>query len=235
MPVQDVPAWITSPADASSFVGRKHEMSEVRRLLTRTRLLTLTGPGGVGKTRLALRAARAVRGRFPDGVEIVELAALEEGGLLVSAVAAALGLREGDLQVTPLPAEVTPLLADYLADKRMLLVLDNCEHLLQACADLANDLLRAAPHLRVMTTSRHRLGLTGEQVLAIPSLAVVGEHAPIREIARCEAVRLFSDRAATVNPDFTINATNATTLARISARLDGIPLAIELAAARLRT
>ncbi|GAA4640088.1 LuxR family transcriptional regulator [Actinoallomurus vinaceus] len=228
MPDQDLLARDHPPTDGSSFVGRKREMAEVRRLLPRTRLLTLTGPGGVGKTRLALRAARAVRGWFPDGVEVVELATLEEGGLLGPAVAAALGLRQGDRQIIP-------LLADYLADKRTLLVLDNCEHLLQACADLVNGLLRAAPRLCVMTTSRHRLGLTGEQVLAIPSLAVADEHDPVREIARCEAVRLFSDRAATVNPGFTVNAANAPTIARISGRLDGIPLAIELAAARLRT
>ncbi|WP_345361219.1 LuxR family transcriptional regulator [Actinoallomurus liliacearum] len=200
----------------------------MRRLLRRTRLLTLTGAGGVGKTRLAFHAARVLRGWFPDGVLIVELASLEEGRLLVPTVAAAAGIRETD-------REAMPLLLAGLADKRMLLLLDGCEHLLESCAALVDRLLRTTPRLRIMATSRHRLGVLGEQVLPISSLPVADQHAPTREIARCEAVRLFTDRATAVRPGFGVTAANAATVARISQRLDGIPLAIELAAARLRS
>ncbi|MCO5989786.1 LuxR family transcriptional regulator [Actinoallomurus spadix] len=199
----------------------------MRRLLPRTRLLTLTGAGGVGKTRLALRVARAVRSWFPDGVHVVELSTLEEGRLLVPTVAAAVGIREMD-------GQAMPLLVARLADKRMLLLLDGCEHLLDCCTDLVDRLLRGAPRLRIMATSRHRLGVLGEHVLPISSLPVADRHAPAREIARCEAVRLFTDRAGIVCPGFRVTSANAPIVARISQRLDGIPLAIELAAARLR-
>ncbi|MCO5992127.1 ATP-binding protein [Actinoallomurus rhizosphaericola] len=157
----------------------------------------------------------------------MELSTLEEGSLLVPTVAAAVGIREMDRQAMP-------LLLGRLADKRMLLLLDGCEHLLESCASLVDRLLRAAPRLRIMATSRHRLGVLGEQVLPIASLPVADEHAPTRSIARNEAVRLFTDRAVTVCPGFSVTSANAVTVARISQRLDGIPLAIELAATRLR-
>ncbi|MCO6009196.1 AAA family ATPase [Actinoallomurus purpureus] len=217
-----------SRADESPFVGRRHELAEIRRLLTRTRLLTLTGAGGVGKSRLARQAAETLRAGYPDGAEVVELAGLEDADLLESAVAGALGLRE-TLRPTG------PVLLDHLRDKRMLLVLDNCEHLLTASATLIDRLLRGTSRLRILTTSRQTIGVYGEQLLRVPSLTIPASDEPPRKIARREAVRLFADRAATVRPGFSITADNATTIARISQRLDGIPLAIELAAARLRT
>ena len=215
-------------AEATSFIGRRQEMADVRRLLPRTRLLTLTGPGGVGKTRLAMRAAQALRGWFPAGVTFVELAALEDGALLEATVAAALGLRDtGRLGV--------PVLVDHLADKRMLLVLDNCEHLLQECADLADRLLRGAPRLRILATSRHTLGVAGELVLPVPALPVPRDGGSLRGIVKNEAVRLLAERAAEVRPGFAVDEDNASAVVRLSQRLDGIPLAIELAAVRLRT
>ncbi|WP_345436200.1 ATP-binding protein [Actinoallomurus vinaceus] len=217
-----------SHADESDFVGRRHELAEIRRLLARSRLLTLTGAGGVGKSRLARRAAGTLSPGYPDGVQVIELAGLEDDDLLESTVASALGLRSAQ---RPIGAA----LLDYLAEKRMLLVLDNCEHLLSACAALIDRILRHTLRLRVLATSRQTIGVYGEQLLRVPSLAVPAPDEPPRKIARREAVRLFSDRAATVRPGFTVNASNAPTIARISGRLDGIPLAIELAAARLRT
>jgi predicted ATPase len=213
-------------ADESTFVGRRQELAEIRRLFTRTRLLTLTGAGGVGKSRLARRAAEALRAGHPDGAEVVELGTLEDCGLLESTVAASLGLRETD-------RPCSSVLLDYLADKRMLLVLDNCEHLLPPCAILVDRLLRGTSRLRILVTSRQTLRVCGERLLAVPSLAVPAHDEPPRKIARREAVRLFADRAAAVRPGFTVTAANAATVARIVQRLDGIPLAIELAATRL--
>ncbi|MEU8106123.1 AAA family ATPase [Nonomuraea muscovyensis] len=214
--------------EPSSFVGRRHELALARRMLSQARLVTLTGTGGVGKTRLALRLAGSVGGAYKDGVEVVELATLESGELLGPAVAAALGLCDED-------SDSATLLMDYLSDKRMLLVLDNCEHLQDDCAQLVDRLLRRAPYLRVLATSRQTLGVYGEQVLAVPSLSVPDPAHPPRDIARHDSVRLFVDRASVVCPGFTLDAGNAACVARLAQRLEGIPLAIELAAARLRT
>ncbi|HUR08085.1 MAG TPA: NB-ARC domain-containing protein, partial [Nonomuraea sp.] len=214
--------------DVPGLIGRRHEMSAVRHMLTGTRLLTLTGTGGVGKTRLAVQAAEALRRTFAHGVELVELASLEDSDLLEPTVAAALGLRE------MAPSTMTTLV-NYLADRRMLLVLDNCEHLLEACARLTSGLLRGAPRLRILATSRQALGVYGEQVLNVPPLSVPDPGAAVRDILRHDAVRLFAERAAQVQPEFAVDAANAKTVARLSQRLEGIPLAIELAAVRLRT
>ncbi|MBN6050951.1 LuxR family transcriptional regulator, partial [Nonomuraea sp. RK-328] len=214
--------------EASSFVGRRRELAAARKILARGRLLTLTGTGGVGKTRLALRVADGLRGAYKDGVHVIELSLLETGDLLVATVAADMGLRDEG-------PDAAALLVDYLSDKRMLLVLDNCEHLLQDCARLVERILRGAPRVRILVTSRQLLGVYGEQVLAVPSLSVPDPTGPPREIARHDSVRLFADRAASVWPGFEVNARNAESVARLAQRLEGIPLAIELAAVRLRT
>ena len=197
-------------------------------MLFQTRLLTLTGAGGVGKTRLALWVAELLRHRFPDGVWVVELASLEDDELLESTVSAALGLCDTGER----PAAV---LANYLADKRVLLVLDNCEHLRDACARLVEGLLAGASRLRILATSRQTLRIYGEQVLAVPPLSVPDPDEAVRAMARREAVRLFAARAASVQSGFAIDRTNASAIAWLCRRLDGIPLAIELAAARLPT
>ncbi|WP_214322854.1 ATP-binding protein [Nonomuraea sediminis] len=214
------------PADLTSFVDRRLELAEVKRLLSLARLVTLTGVGGVGKTRLALRAATDLRRAFADGVWMVELAALTDPELLVQTVAGHLGL--GDQSARP------PLtaLSERIADKQMLIVLDNCEHLLDACATLAHELLRASPGLRILSTSREPLGVYGEHVLAVPPLSVPTESP--ESVTVSAAVALFADRAASVVPRFAVTPDNAAVLGRLCQRLEGIPLAIELAAVRLR-
>jgi predicted ATPase/DNA-binding CsgD family transcriptional regulator len=215
------------PAEVTSFVGRRHELAEARRLLSVSRLLTLTGPGGVGKTRLALRLADQVRRAFADGVYLVELDALNDPSLLPQTVAAALGVRDA-------AEDPIAILAEYLENMRVLLVLDNCEHLVDACAVLADKLLAAAPGLRITATSRHVLGIEGEQILPIPPLATPDEHGPGGDGAYYDSMALFADRASAVLPDFTVDERNRDRVLQICQRLDGVPLAIELAAVRLR-
>src|SRR5437588_1734503 len=203
------------PAEVTSFVGRRREMSEARRLLGHTRLLTLAGPGGVGKTRLALSAAGQLRRVFTDGVWLVDLASVHEPDLLAVTVLHTLHVH--DRSARP-PA---PVLRDYLADKSLLLILDNCEHLLDSSAELATELLRGAPGLRILVTSREPLRVTGEQVLPVPPLSVpeVGASATT-DIARYEAVALFAERAAAVVPGFTVHDDNADAVAQVVRRLD---------------
>ncbi|MET7334924.1 LuxR C-terminal-related transcriptional regulator [Nonomuraea sp. NPDC005650] len=214
------------PADAKEIVGRRRELSEARRLLPDTRLLTLTGPGGVGKTRLGLRVAAEVRSAFPDGVWLVELAPLQDVTLLARTVAVGLGLCDQSAR----PSAET--LADYLRDKRLLLVLDNCEHLLDACAHLASLLLSTAGQVRILATSREPLGMAGETLLAVPPLSVPepGCPATVNEASTYDSVRLFVERAQLAVPDFTLSAENSATVVRLCQRLEGIPLAIQLAA-----
>jgi len=218
------------PAALTSFVGRERELAEVARLLGTTRLLTLTGPGGTGKTRLALQAAAAARPAYPAGVWLVDLAPLADPALVPPAVAAAVGVREEAGR--PLVATLT----DGLRPKRLLLLLDNCEHLVDACAALAEALLRACPHLRVLATSREPLGSAGETAWRVPPLAVpgAGRPPPLERLTQYEAVRLFVDRARAVQPAFRVTDATAPALARLCHRLDGLPLALELAAARVR-
>jgi predicted ATPase/DNA-binding CsgD family transcriptional regulator len=217
------------PAELTSFVGRRGELAEVKRLLAGSRLVTLTGIGGVGKTRLALRAAAGLRRAFRDGVWLVQLDQLRDQALVAQAVAAALGLQDR--------AGCAPeaALAEYLAGRQLLLVLDNCEHVVDAVAKLADLLLRAAAGLRVLATSRESLTMTGETVLAVPPLATpkAGQQLTAADLARFPAVGLFAERAAQVVPGFSVTEANVAAVAGICRQLEGLPLAIELAAARL--
>jgi predicted ATPase/DNA-binding SARP family transcriptional activator len=217
------------PATRSSFVGREREMMEVRRELAMTRLLTLTGTGGCGKTRLALEVARELVGAYPDGVWLVELAPLSEGALVPQALAAALGVQEQPER------SLTDTLVDFMRKKKALLVLDNCEHLVDAVARLADVLLYSCPHLKVLATSRETLDVEGELNWLVPSLSVPRLRRPptVEELEGYESVRLFVERARYRNPAFCLTSENAQAVAKICGRLDGIPLAIELAAARV--
>lgn len=231
MPAPHVPRRAGNlPAQLTSFVGRRREVAEIRRLLSESRLVTLTGVGGAGKTRLSLRVAGDLRRAFPDGVWFVELAALDDHALLTQTIASTLGVRDRTAR-WPVSA-----LAEYLSDKHMLLVLDNCEHLRTACAVLTDTVLRAAPTLRVLATSRQALGLTGEHIFQVPTLSVpdADRHPPPAALHQYEAVSLFLDRATAVKPSFVLTEANAETVARVCQRLDGLPLAIELTAVRLR-
>lgn len=219
------------PAEVTSFVGRRREVADVKRLLSGSRLVTLTGVGGVGKTRLAYRVAAELRRAFPDGVWPVDLAELENPELLTQTVSAALGIEDHSGR---LPVEA---LTDHLRDMTALIVLDNCEHLLPECAVLADALLRAAPSLRVLATSRQLLGIPGEQALDVPALPMPlfgTDPGSVEASTRYDAVRLFVDRARAVRPGFALTEDNRQAVERLCRRLDGVPLAIELAAVRLR-
>lgn len=205
------------PASFTSFVGRRREIAEIRRTRGTARLLTLTGMGGVGKTRLALELAAMSGSAFADGVWVVDLAPVRDPSGVATATAAALGVP--DLGTRP----VLDQLSAHLAGWRVLIVLDNCEHLIDACAELAKTLLSAVGEIRVLATSRQTLGITGEHVLTVPALPPD------------EAVELLRDRATAMRPEFQITDANRAAVTQLCADLDGLPLAIELAAARLRT
>jgi predicted ATPase len=223
------------PIQVTSFVGREAETLEVQGLLTRTRLLTLTGTGGCGKTRLALQVAGDQVDAYPDGVWFVDLAPLADAALVPGAVAAALSVREEPGR----PIHET--LLDRVRSRRLLLVLDNCEHLVEACARLVDGLVRAGPDVRVLATSREPLGIAGEVVWRVPSLPVPDAARSLRDgadlvvdLSRSAASRLFLARAAAAHPTWRLTERNAPAVARVCQRLDGMPLAIELAAARVR-
>ena len=217
------------PAPLSSFVGRGTERQEVAVLLGAGRLVTLTGPGGSGKTRLAVEVAREVTDRFPAGAWLVDLAPLSTSALVVETVAEALGVR-----VEPGRALLDTLAAS-LAMREGLLVLDNCERVVDACAVLAQELLTASERTRVLATSREPLGVPGEAVYPVPPLAVPDKEDPWNRVAASEAVRLFAARAAAARPGFAVTEGNAHLIGEVCRRLDGIPLALELAAARVAT
>jgi predicted ATPase/DNA-binding SARP family transcriptional activator/DNA-binding CsgD family transcriptional regulator/Flp pilus assembly protein TadD len=217
------------PALRTSFVGRGLEIVELKRTLSMTRLLTLTGAGGSGKTRLALEVARDLVGSYANGVWLVELAPLSEPGLVAQEVARALGAQEQPGR------PLLESLLDTLDDKEMLLLLDNCEHLIDAVANLTITFLDSCPRLRVLATSRERLGVTGELTWLVPPLSVpgAGDTLTVEELEGYESARLFADRASKGHPGFELTPENARAVSQVCTRLEGIPLAIELAAARV--
>lgn len=219
------------PHQTTSFIGREQEMAELKRRLSTTHLLTLTGVGGTGKTRLSLQLAADLLQTYPDGVWWVELAPLADPALVPTEVAAVLGVREEPGRAC------MATLTDELRPKHLLLILDNCEHLLAACGELAEALLPDCPQLQILVTSREALGVPSEKTFPVPSLALpeVGLLPPIDSLAQYESIRLFSDRARVMQPDFTVTDTTAPAVAQICRRLDGLPLAIELAAATMQS
>jgi predicted ATPase/class 3 adenylate cyclase len=215
------------PVQLTSFIGRETEMAEVAKLLAAGRLVTVAGAGGAGKTRLALQVAAEVLERFADGVWLVELASTADPAFLPHALASAVGLREEGSR------PVADALLDHLRGREALLVLDNCEHLVRPCALLAERILLACPNVRVLATSREPLGVPGETIWRVPPLSLPEPGLPPEAVADSEAVRLFLDRAALREAGFGLTHANAAAVAQICTRLDGIPLAIELAAARV--
>ncbi|WP_375492680.1 BTAD domain-containing putative transcriptional regulator [uncultured Jatrophihabitans sp.] len=226
-------------AQLTSFVGRDAEVARIAKTLEQNRLVTLVGPGGAGKTRLASEAAARCTDNAPDGTWLVELAQVSSGADVPQAVVAALGLRETHLierrGAPPASRDALARLLEGLAGTQSLLILDNCEHVIEAAASLADQLLADNEQLRILTTSREPLGITGETLLAVPPLGQPAADAGAAEALEFPAVRLFADRAAAVRPDFSVDDTTIADVIEIVRRLDGLPLAIELAAARLRT
>lgn len=216
------------PHEVSSFVGRRRELAEARRLFEDSRLLTLTGVGGVGKTRLAIRLASAVQRAFHDGAWLVELGEQTDPELLGDHVAVTLGVR-------PVASDPLHAIIDYCADRSLLLVLDNCEHLVDAVAGFAGAVLRQCAGVKILATSRESLGMGGEVAMRVPSLTTPQPQSrELAGLARYESVSLFIERAASVVPGFILTEENKRAVARICQDLDGLPLPIELAAARLR-
>ncbi len=220
------PSGVALPADASGFVGRAEELATVSALLGQARLITVTGTGGVGKTRLALRVARAAAGQYPDGVHLIELSTVRDPGLVAHAVASRLGI-PGMESRTQLEAVI-----GYLRERRLLLILDTCEHLIDECAKLVDSVLREAAGVTVLATSRQPLDVAGEATMLLRPLPVPEPGAP--GAGRADAVELFAQRAASVLADFRVTPDNVADVVTVCQRLDGIPLAIELATVRLR-
>ncbi|HEX8508201.1 MAG TPA: LuxR C-terminal-related transcriptional regulator [Propionibacteriaceae bacterium] len=218
------------PAEATSFVGRRHELAEIRKTLADARLVSLVGPGGVGKTRLAVRMATDLQRGFAGGAWWVELAEIREAALVTHAVVAALDLR--DLAAS----NPSQLLLAHLRDIELLLVLDNCEHVLDAAAHLVAEVLGAAPGVRVMTTTREPLQVPGEHVVPVPPLGLppAGGGEPLSQLRQNEAVLLFTERAVAASGSFELTSSNQAAVVGLCRRLDGLPLAIELAAVRTR-
>ena len=224
------------PAESNMFIGRERDLTDLTSILDRVRAVTLCGPGGIGKTRLALELGSRLASGYPDGVWIAEQAEVERAERLVPLVAAAVGVR------AELDRPLSQTLAEALAPRTMLLILDTCEHLVADCAELVEWLLASCPGLRVIATSREPLRMRGEVIWRVPPLGLLtaswpgdAPEADLRAVAACEAVRLFLARAAAVRPEFGLTTANAAVVADICRTLDGVPLAIELAAARLGT
>jgi len=214
------------PQQISSFVGRAKETRDVRELLTRSRLLTLVGVGGIGKTRLALQVAAETHDAYPDGVWFVELGSITDPAFVPSSVAQVLGVRERS------GFELTETLANHLKSRRLLLVLDNCEHLIDACATLATALLLGAPEIRIVASSREQLQIAGEQIYPVPPLSLPTPGGSLESLARSEAAQMFIERVRLQDPGFRLTERPAAAITSICNHLDGIPLALELAAAR---
>lgn len=221
------------PAQVTTFVGRAREMGEIKQRLSKTRLLTLTGPGGTGKTRLSLQVAADALDRYPHGVWLIELATVTDPALIPETIANAVEIREEHGR------SVLDTLLAALRTRQLLLVLDNCEHLVEACAQVVTTLLRRCPGVNVLASSREALNISGESIYPVPPLGTL-EYSDLSEgvnpnqLAELEAVQLFVERAASVRPGFAVTPENAALIGRICWRLDGIPLAIELAAARVK-
>ena len=218
------------PTQLTSFVGRETELAEVKKLLQDVHILTLIGPGGTGKTRLSIQSASELLTNYSNGVWFIELAPILDPLLVPRTIAITIGLREEPQR------PVIDMLCDYLHEKKMLIILDNCEHLVNACAQMANQILQAAPHVCILASSREALGIAGEVTYRVPSLGLPDiNHLPsVKSLSQYEAVKLFIDRATSAIPSFSVTNENAPFLAQICSRLDGIPLAIELAAAKVR-
>lgn len=231
-PLQTLTIPSNLPAQRTSFIGRERELADILRLASETRLVTLTGPGGTGKTRLALQAAATVLDRYPDGVWWVDLAPLSDPTLIPQTIATALDLH----RLNQFSSDLASSLVEYLGTKSMLVILDNCEHLLRECAETVDRFLTRCPHLSVLTTSREALGIDGESLYAVPPLSLPepGRVAWPEHLATCEAIILFVERARAADKRFEIDNRNAPAVVQICVRLDGIPLAIEMAAARVR-
>jgi predicted ATPase/DNA-binding SARP family transcriptional activator len=224
------------PARLTSFVGRAGEQQQLGELLGQHRLVTLTGPGGVGKSSLAVEVGASLVDVQPAGVWLIELATLGDASALEEAMAATLGVRDAPRPGTVGAAgSISQRLTDFLCANELLLILDNCEHLVEPCARLAETLLRSAPGLRILATSRVALGIPGEAVWPTPPLQLPQATTPAELLPACDALRLFGERAAAACPGFALDREAAPVVAEICRRLDGLPLAIELAAARVRT
>ena len=217
------------PLQVTSFIGRERELTEIKHLLGKTRMLTLLGMGGMGKTRLSLQIGADVLDNFPDGVWFVDLAPIKDPSLVPNAAAQVLGVREEPGKA------IAQTLCEHVKAHKLLFILDNCEHLVSACASLADALLQGAPTVKIVATSREALHIRGEQTYPVLPLAAPDRNAGVEALLRSEAVQLFVERAQLQKPNFTLTERDAPAVAEICARLDGIPLALELAAARMRS
>jgi predicted ATPase/class 3 adenylate cyclase len=218
------------PVQLTSFIGREKEMDEVKDLIAAHRIVTLTGSGGAGKTRLSLQVATECLNQFSNGVWLLELAPITDPALVPQTLLSIFNLREDSRRTA------VEILIEYLRGKQMLLLFDNCEHLIEACAQLSEQLLQACPNLKILASSREALGIAGELSYHVPSLEAPNpaEMPPLDTLEKMDSVRLFMDRARTSKPDFALTKDNASFIAQICFRLDGIPLAIELAASRVK-